>query len=172
MLQLTNARWIYGCTGRNLDIMARQPLWNIGLDYKCGTGHGVGYILNVHEGPQNLRWRFTEGMTEAVIEAGMDVTNEPGVYIEGSHGIRIENVLVAENGEKNEYGQFMHFKTLTWAPIDMEAIDEKYLTNEQKAMLYAYQKQVYEKVAPFLNDEEREWLRKETKADSLGFVKI
>ena len=165
MLQLTNTRWIHGCTGRNLDICARQPLWNIGLDYKCGTGHGVGYILNVHEGPQNLRWRFTEGMTEAVIEAGMDVTNEPGVYIEGSHGIRIENVLVAENDEKNEYGQFMHFKTLTWAPIDMEAIDEKYLTEEQKMMLYVYQRQVYEKVAPFLSEEEREWLKKETKAD-------
>lgn len=171
MLQLTNTRWIHGCTGRNLDIMARQPLWNIGLDYKCGTGHGVGYILNVHEGPQNLRWRFMEGMTEAVIEAGMDVTNEPGVYIEGSHGIRIENVLVAENDEKNEYGQFMHFKTLTWAPIDMEAIDEKYLTEEQKMMLYVYQKQVYEKVSPYLNEEEREWLRKETKADCTILLK-
>ncbi len=164
MLQLTNAKWIHGCTGRNLDIMARQPLWEIGLDYKCGTGHGVGYILNVHEGPQNLRWRFTEGMTEAVIEAGMDVTNEPGVYIEGSHGIRIENVLVAENGEKNEYGQFMHFKTLTWAPIDMEAIDEQYLTPAQKEMLYTYQREVYEKVSPYLNEEEKEWLRKETRA--------
>lgn len=171
MLQLTNTRWIHGCTGRNLDIMARQPLWNIGLDYKCGTGHGVGYILNVHEGPQNLRWRFTEGMTEAVIEAGMDVTNEPGVYVEGSHGIRIENVLVAENDEKNEYGQFMHFKTLTWAPIDMDAIDEKYLTEEQKMMLYVYQKQVFEKVAPFLNEEEREWLKKETKVDCTIFLK-
>lgn len=165
MLQLTNVKWIHGCTGRNLDIMARLPLWNIGLDYKCGTGHGVGYILNVHEGPQNLRWRFTEGMTEAVIEAGMDVTNEPGVYIEGSHGIRIENVLVAENGEKNEYGQFMHFKTLTWAPIDMEAIDEAYLTKEQKEMLYAYQREVYEKVSPYLNEEGREWLKKETRAE-------
>ncbi len=165
MLQLTNAQWIHGCTGRNLDIMARQPLWDIGLDYKCGTGHGVGYILNVHEGPQNLRWRFTEGMTEAVIEAGMDVTNEPGVYIEGSHGIRIENVLVAENGEKNEYGQFMHFKTLTWAPIDMDAIDGQYLSEVQKAQLYAYQREVYEKVAPYLNEEEREWLRKETRVN-------
>lgn len=165
MLQLSNARWIHGCTGRNLDIMARQPLWNIGLDYKCGTGHGVGYILNVHEGPQNIRWRFMEGMTEAVIEAGMDVTNEPGVYIEGSHGIRIENVLVAENDEKNEYGQFMHFKNLTWAPIDMEAIDEKYLTETQRMMLYVYQKQVYDKVSPYLTEEEREWLKKETKAD-------
>ena len=166
MLQMTNARFLYGCTGRNLDILARQPIWNMALDYKCGTGHGVGYILNVHEGPQSLRWRFTEGQTESVIEAGMDVTNEPGIYIEGSHGIRIENVMVAENDTKNEYGQFMHFKTLTWVPIDMEAIDEKYLTETQRAFLYGYQREVYEKVSPFLSEEEKEWLRKETRADN------
>ncbi len=171
MLQMTNARWLYGCTGRNLDILARQPVWNIGLDYKCGTGHGVGYILNVHEGPQGLRWRYTGG-DEAVLEAGMNVTNEPGVYIEGSHGIRIENVMVAENGAKNEYGQFMHFKTLTWVPIDMDAIDEKYLTETQRAFLYLYQKQVYEKVSPFLDEEEREWLRQETRADSTFLLKM
>lgn len=167
MLQMTNAHWIHGCTGRNLDILARQPLWNIGLDYKCGTGHGVGYILNVHEGPQNLRWRFTDGMVEAVLEAGMDVTNEPGVYIEGSHGIRIENVMVAENDEKNEYGQFMHFETLTWVPVDMEAIDEKYLNEVQREQLYTYQKLVFEKVSPYLEKEELEWLRRETMADKL-----
>lgn len=170
MLQMTNARWLYGCTGRNLDILARQPIWNIGLDYKCGTGHGVGYILNVHEGPQGLRWRYTGG-TEALLEAGMDVTNEPGIYVEGSHGIRIENVMVAENDVKNEYGQFMHFRTLTWVPIDMEAIDENYLTQEQRAFLYAYQREVYEKVSPYLNEEEREWLRKETRADSTVLLK-
>ena len=163
MLQMTNTKWIHGCTGRNLDIMARQPLWEIGLDYKCGTGHGVGYILNVHEGPQNLRWRFTDGMVEAVIEAGMDVTNEPGVYIEGSHGIRIENVMVACNGEKNEYGQFMFFDTLTYAPIDLEAIDVAYLTETQRRYLNDYHRQVREKVSPYLTDEEREWLKEATK---------
>ncbi|WP_276948140.1 aminopeptidase P family protein [Acetatifactor muris] len=171
MLQMTNARWLYGCTGRNLDILARQPVWNMGLDYKCGTGHGVGYILNVHEGPQNLSWRYIDGRQEAVIEAGMDITNEPGIYIEGSHGIRIENVMVAENDVKNEYGQFMHFKTLTWVPIDMEAIDENYLTETQKMFLYGYQREVYEKVSPFLNEEEREWLRRETRADSTIVLK-
>lgn len=171
MLQMTNARWLHGCTGRNLDIMARQPIWNMGLDYKCGTGHGVGYILNVHEGPQNLRWRFTDGMTEAVIEEGMDITNEPGIYIEGSHGIRIENVMVAKNDVKNEYGQFMHFETLTWVPIDMDAIDERYLTQEQKCWLYTYQKQVYEKVSPFLDEEERRWLKMETRADEVLLLK-
>lgn len=165
MLQLTHARWLHGCTGRNLDILARQPLWNLGLDYKCGTGHGVGYILNVHEGPQNMRWRFVEGQREAVLEAGMDITNEPGVYIEGSHGIRIENVMVAENDVKNEYGQFMHFETFTWVPIDFDAIDEKYLTDTTRVMLYDYQKQVYDKLSPYLSQEEREWLKKETRVD-------
>ena len=131
----------------------------------------MGYILNVHEGPQNLSWRYIEGRQEAVIEAGMDVTNEPGIYIEGSNGIRIENVMVAENDVKNENGQFMHFKTLTWVPIDMEAIDEKYLTETQRAFLYGYQREVYEKVSPFLSEEEREWLRKETRADSTIILK-
>ena len=170
MLQLTNACWLYGCTGRNLDILARQPIWNMGLDYKCGTGHGVGYILNVHEGPQNLRWRYTEG-GEALLEAGMNVTNEPGIYVEGSHGIRIENVMVAENYVKNEYGQFMRFRTLTWVPIDMEAVDEKYLTETQRMYLYSYQRQVYEKLSPYLDEEEREWLRRETKADCTVLLK-
>ncbi len=163
MLQLTNAVWLHGCTGRNLDIMAREPLWEIGIDYKCGTGHGVGYILNVHEGPQNLSWRYIENNKEAVLEEGMDITDEPGVYIEGSHGIRIENVLVAKNGEKNEYGQFMHFDTLTYAPIDREGIDVGYLSPRQRAYLNAYQKQVYERVSPYLTQEEREWLAEETR---------
>ena len=96
----------------------------------------------------------------------MDVTNEPGIYIEGSHGIRIENVMVAENDVKNEYGQFMHFKTLTWVPIDMEAIDEKQLTEVQRMLLYTYQKQVYDKISPYLTEEEAEWLKKETRAEN------
>ena len=162
VMQLTHAHWIYGCTGRNLDILARQPLWDLGIDYQCGTGHGVGYILNVHEGPQGMRWRFTNGMEEAVFEAGMDITNEPGVYIAGSHGIRIENVMVAENDVKNEYGQFMHFKTLTWAPIDRDGIDVKYLSDTQIAMLNEYQQAVYEKISPYLTEEEKQWLKEET----------
>ncbi len=163
MLQMTHAKWLYGCTGRNLDILARQPLWEIGIDYQCGTGHGVGYILNVHEGPQNLRWRFTEGMSEAVLEEGMDVTNEPGVYIPGSHGIRIENVLVVQKAEKNEYGQFMRFDTLTYVPIDLEAIEVSCLTETQRRYLNEYQKAVYEKLSPYLSEEEREWLKYETR---------
>lgn len=162
MLQMTQAHWLYGCTGRNLDILARQPIWDMNLDYKCGTGHGVGYILNVHEGPQSLRWRFSEGTSEAVIEDGMDVTNEPGIYIEGSHGIRIENVMVAKNDVKNEYGQFMHFETLTWVPIDRDAVDETYLNDTQKKLFHQYQQTVFEKISPYLNEEERKWLKEET----------
>lgn len=163
MLQMTHAKWLYGCTGRNLDILARQPLWEIGMDYQCGTGHGVGYILNVHEGPQNLRWRFTESMTEAVLEEGMDVTNEPGVYIPGSHGIRIENVLVVQKAEKNEYGQFMCFDTLTYVPIDLEAIEISCLTETQRKYLNIYHKSVYEKLSAYLSEEEQEWLKTQTR---------
>lgn len=164
MLQLTDARFLYGCTGRNLDILARQPMWDRNIDYKCGTGHGVGYILNVHEGPQGIRWRFTEGMQEAVLEDGMDVTNEPGVYIEGSHGIRTENVMVVRKGEKNGDGQFMHFDTLTWAPIDLEAIDPAIMQPKDIERLNRYHEQVREKITPYLNEEEAAWLAEATRA--------
>lgn len=162
MIQMTNAKFLYGCTGRNLDILAREPIWEKGLDYKCGTGHGVGYILNVHEGPQSLRWQYLPKVKEAIFEEGMDVTNEPGIYVEGSHGIRIENVMVTKKGEKNEYGQFMYFDTLTWVPLERSAIDVKVLTDRQRDWINAYQKKVYEKLAPFLTEEERTWLAEET----------
>ena len=163
MLQLSDARFLYGCSGRNLDILARQPLWDRNIDYKCGTGHGVGYILNVHEGPQGIRWRYVEGQKEAVIEAGMDVTNEPGVYIEGSHGIRIENVMVARNCEKNGDGQFMDFETLTWAPIDLDAIDTSIMQPKDIERLNRYHEQVREKMTPYLTEEEAEWLKEVTR---------
>lgn len=163
LLQLADARFLYGCTGRNLDILARQPLWELNMDYKCGTGHGVGYILNVHEGPQNIRWRFTEGMKEAVLEAGMDVTNEPGVYLEGEYGIRTENVMVVQNGEKNGDGQFMYFETLTYVPIDLDLIEPELMTKENRARLNDYHKKVWEKLAPFMTPEEKEWLKEATR---------
>ena len=163
MLQLSNAKWLYGCSGRNLDILARQPLWAIDVDYQCGTGHGVGYILNVHEGPQNLRWKYNDTIIETTLEAGMDVTNEPGVYIAGSYGIRVENMLVVKNGNKNEYGQFMEFETYTYAPIDLDAIDVKYLNDAQRKYLNDYHKAVYENVSPLIPKEEREWLKEATR---------
>lgn len=162
MLNLTAAKFLYGCTGRNLDILAREPLWNLHIDYKCGTGHGIGYILNVHEGPQNIRWRFTDSMKEAVIEAGMVISNEPGVYKEGSHGIRTENIIVARNGEKNEDGQFMYFDTLTYVPIDLRGIEPSYMQERDIRRLNDYHKAVYEKVGPYLTEEERCWLKEAT----------
>ncbi|HBA68705.1 MAG TPA: peptidase M24 [Lachnospiraceae bacterium] len=162
MLQLTDAKFLYGCTGRNLDILARQPLWNCGIDYKCGTGHGIGYMLNVHEGPQNIRWRFPDSFKEAVIEPGMLVSNEPGVYKENSHGIRTENILVARNAEKNGDGQFMCFDTLTFVPIDREAIELSYMQPIDVERLDRYHARVYEKTQQYLTQEEREWLREAT----------
>lgn len=162
MIRLTNARFLYGCTGKNLDILARGPMWDMHIDYKCGTGHGVGYVLNVHEGPQNIRWRFGEGQIEAVLEEGMTVTDEPGVYREGSHGIRTENVLLVRKDEKNGDGQFMQFETLTFVPIDREALDKKYLTETDIRQLDAYHEEVYRRLSPHLSKEEAEWLREVT----------
>lgn len=163
MLQLTDAKFLYGCTGRNLDILARQPLWDLNIDYKCGTGHGIGYILGVHEGPQNIRWKFLEGMSEAVLEDGMVVSNEPGVYIEGSHGIRTENIMTVKNGVKNGDGQFLHFETLTYVPIDLELIDVSKMSAKDIERLNAYHKAVYEKIAPYLDQDEIVWLKEVTK---------
>ncbi len=163
MLRLLNGRFLYGCTGRNLDILARGPLWDMNIDYKCGTGHGIGYILNVHEGPQSIRWRFTEGMKEAVLEEGMVLSNEPGVYIEGSHGIRTENIMVVKKGEKNGDGQFMHFEGLTFAPIDLDLIDPSFMEKRDIENLNRYHREVYEKIAPLMTGEEAEWLRRVTR---------
>ena len=163
MLQLTQARFLYGCTGRNLDILARQPLWDIGIDYKCGTGHGIGYILNVHEGPQSIRWRFAKGAAEAIIEEGMVISNEPGVYIEGSHGIRTENVIVAKKGEKNADGQFMCFDTLTFVPIDRDAIDTAFMQPIDVERLNSYHAEVYKRMKKYLTEEEEAWLKEATR---------
>ncbi len=164
MVRLSDAKFLYGCTGRNLDILARGPLWDMNIDYKCGTGHGIGYILNVHEGPHGIRWKYAEGQKEYVLEEGMVVTNEPGVYKQGSHGIRTENVLLVKKGTKNEDGQFMQFETLTYVPIDREALDKKYLSDADIKRIDAYHKEVYERISPYLTKEEAEWLHEVTKA--------
>ena len=164
MLRLLNGKFLYGCTGRNLDILARGPLWDMNIDYKCGTGHGIGYILNVHEGPQNVRWRFLEGMKEVPLEEGMVLSNEPGVYIAGSHGIRTENIMVTKNGEKNGDGQFMYFEGLTFAPIDLDLIDTSIMERKDIENLNRYHSEVYEKIAPFMTEEEAAWLKNVTRA--------
>ena len=165
MLRLANARFLYGCRGLNLDILARGPLWDEGLDFKHGTGHGIGYLLNVHEAPNGFRWKIVpERVDSCVFEEGMITSDEPGIYIEGSHGIRTENLIVCRKGEKNEYGQFMYFETLTMAPIDLDAIDPSYLNDTEKQQLNDYHRLVYEKLSPYMDDGEREWLRKYTRA--------
>lgn len=165
MLALSDAKFLYGCRGVNLDILARGPLWQLGLDYRCGTGHGVGYLLNVHEAPNGFRWRIVpERNDSCILEEGMVTTNEPGVYVEGSHGIRIENELVCKKGEKNEYGQFMCFDTLTLTPIDLDAVLPEEMTATEKRSLNVYHKRVYETLLPYLNEEEGMWLREATRA--------
>ncbi len=165
MLRLAASNFMKGCTGRNVDTFARQPLWDLGLDYNHGTGHGIGYMLNVHEGPHNIRWRYAEGVQEAVLEPGMIVSDEPGVYIEGSHGIRIENIVEVVKNIDNEFGTFLGFRHLTYAPIDLEAIDVKYMESKDIKLLNDYHKMVYDKVSPLIEDAEiREWLKDVTKA--------
>lgn len=159
-LNLADAKFLYGCSGMNLDILSRGPLWKMGIDYKCGTGHGVGHILNVHEGPNGFRWRMVpERKDSGCLEAGMITTDEPGVYLEGEYGIRTENELICVQAEKNEYGQFMEFENITFAPIDLDAIDPEEMSRTERKLLNDYHKNVYEKISPYLTDEEREWLK-------------
>ena len=164
-MNLANAKFLYGCTGLNLDILSRGPLWQMGIDYKCGTGHGVGYILNVHEGPNGFRWRVVpERHDNGTLEEGMVTTDEPGVYLEGKYGIRTENELVCRKAEKNEYGQFMNFENITYAPIDLDAIDPDEMTGREKKMLNDYHAMVYKTLSPYMTPEENEWLKKYTRA--------
>lgn len=166
MLNLQNAKFLHGVTGIGLDILARGPMWDLGIDYRCGTGHGVGYLLSVHEGPNAFRWYKSPTRNEdTVMEAGMVTTDEPGIYIEGSHGIRIENELVCKKLEMNEYGQFMGFEAITCAPIDLDAVIPEQMTARQRGWLNAYHAFVLEKLEPLMaNEDERAWLRHATRA--------
>ncbi|TQR20529.1 aminopeptidase P family protein [Psychrobacillus vulpis] len=158
-IALSSVKYLYGATGSNLDVLARQPIWQYGLDYKCGTGHGVGFFLNVHEGPQSLR----NDNNNVVLEKGMIITNEPGIYLEGKYGIRIENMMLVVEDEKTEFGQFMKFEAITYCPIDLAGINKDMLTESEKQWLNSYHQEVYTKLAPYLNEEERVWLREETR---------
>ena len=160
MLALSRAKFLFGATGTNLDILARQFLWNVGIDYKCGTGHGVGHILNVHEGPHGIRFQYNPQR----LEVGMIVTNEPGAYIEGSHGIRIENELLVKEACETEHGKFLEFETITYAPIDLDGIVKTLLTKEEKQQLNEYHSEVYKKLSPYLNKKEKEFLKEYTKS--------
>lgn len=164
-MNLANAHFLYGCRGLNLDILARGPLWDMGLDYRCGTGHGVGYRLNIHEAPNGFRWRVVpERNDSCVMEEGMVTTDEPGYYEEGGYGIRIENEMICRKGVKTEYGQFMEFETITYCPIDLDAVDERYLTYLDKERINAYHQMVYETLEPYFEGDELEFLKYSTRA--------
>lgn len=162
-LELGNAKFLEGCTGLTLDILSRKPFWDRNMNFNHGTGHGVGYLLNIHEGPAGFRWKYRKGETEELQE-GMIITDEPGMYVEGSHGIRLENELLCRKGEKNGYGQFMYFEAITLIPFDLDAINPDIMTAEEKKLLNDYHKKVYEAVSPYLNDEEKAFLEKYTRA--------
>ena len=159
-IRLEKANFLYGCRGLNLDILARGPLCDLDMDYQCGTGHGVGHLSNVHEAPNGFRWKIVpERNDSCVLEEGMITSNEPGVYVEGEFGIRHENEMVVVKGNKNFYGQFMHFETLTFVPFDRKGIDKSLLSEDELAWLNDYHASVYEKISPFLTNEEAEWLK-------------
>jgi Xaa-Pro aminopeptidase len=159
LISLSTARFLYGATGSNLDVLARKPLWDVGIDYKHGTGHGVGYCLNVHEGPQ----RFSQVPNEARLEKGMIITIEPGIYREGKHGVRTENMMVVTEDEKTEFGQFMKLETLTLCPISLKGINEVMLTMEERKWLNDYHQKVFETLSPYLDSDETEWLKINTR---------
>lgn len=158
-IALARAVFLEGCTGGNLDILAREPMWENGLDYKCGTGHGVGFMLGVHEGPQGLR------MTNQVpFKVGMVITDEPGVYEKGKYGIRTENILVVREHVITESGTFYSFENITYFPIDTKPINIDMLERKEINWLNNYHKMVYEKLSPRLEGKALEWLKENTKA--------
>ena len=164
MINLAKAKFLHGCKGYNLDILAKLPMWEQNIDYKHGTGHGIGYLLNIHEGPAGFRWQINPAKSETnTLEAGMVITDEPGIYIEDSHGVRTENELVVRKGEANEFGQFMYFEPVTYAPIDLDGIDPELMNCDEKAYLNDYHQKVYEILSPHLGDELREWLKEYTR---------
>lgn len=165
MLRLGAVKFLYGCRGLSIDYVAREPLWSRGLNFEHGTGHGVSYLSSCHERPNGIRFKMVpERQDNGVLEAGMITSDEPGLYIEGSHGIRTENLTLCVKDEKNEYGQFMKFEFLTFAPIDLEAVDKSLMTERDVELLNEYHRQVYEKIGPYLDEDEREWLKGATAA--------
>lgn len=159
-LNLAAARFKKGCTGMNLDYLARQPLWDLGLDFNHGTGHGVGYLLSVHEGPQSIRWRNPAG---AAFVPGMVTSDEPGVYFDGDYGIRLENLMLCVERETTPFGTFLGFETLTLTPFDLDAVEPGQMSPAEKALLNDYHARVREAITPHLPPEEAAWLQEATR---------
>ena len=147
-----------GASGTQLDAIARRPLWQAGMNFLHGTGHGVGCYLNCHEGPHQIRMEWIP----ARLQAGMTVTDEPGVYLGGRFGVRIENTLLVVPAEETECGRFLGFETLTLCPIETSPIIKELMTPEEIQWLNDYHTTVYERLSPYLNEDEKAWLRKVT----------
>lgn len=162
-LNLAAAKFKYGCTGLNLDYLARGPLWELGEDYNHGTGHGVGYLLNVHEGPNSFRWKNLPGNPAPVLEEGMITSDEPGYYLENEFGIRHENLVLCKKAEKTSFGQFMCFEPLTMVPFDLEGINPEEMTERERKLLNDYHQKVYTTISLYLDEEEKEWLKQATR---------
>jgi Xaa-Pro aminopeptidase len=143
-----------GTRGSQLDILARKAMWDKYLNYGHGTGHGIGHFLNVHEGPQNIRM----DENPAIMQQGMFISNEPGIYRAGQYGIRTENLIHVIPADESEFGKFLKFETLTLFPIDKNLIDWSLMTKTEINWLNTYHVRVYETVAPKLKEDEREWL--------------
>ena len=163
MVSLSMLVFPEGIAGQQIDVLARQPLWEQGLDFGHGTGHGVGYFMNVHEGPQSISWRGRIGPHSA-LRAGMITSNEPGLYRPGQWGIRIENLVAAVPAMRSEYGQFLRFETLTLCPIDTRCIDASLLSTAERNWLNEYHQQVRERLLPRVQGDARNWLEQRTVA--------
>ncbi len=161
-IALAKLKFPYGTRGNQMELLARQALWGYGLNYGHGTGHGVGFFLNVHEGPQALGSGAT-AKAATIFEPGMFTSNEPGFYKTGEYGIRIENLILCVEDQKTEYGQFLKFETLTLFPIDTQLIDFPLLTKEEVDWLNNYHAKVNEKLAPLLSEEEQKWMTQKCK---------
>lgn len=163
-IHLSMARFLHGCTGVSLDGLARTPLWEKGYDYNHGTGHGVGYLLSVHEGPNSFRYRpAARRGNDCVLEEGMITSNEPGVYLEGKFGIRLENMIVCVKDRENGYGRFLKFEPLTMVPFDLDAILPELMTPQEIRWLNQYHKKVFEKLSPLFEADEIPWLKEMTR---------
>ena len=154
-IQIELCKFPSGASGTQLDILARQALWREGLNFMHGTGHGVGTYLNVHEGPHQIRMEYKP----APFVAGMTVTDEPGIYLEGKFGVRIENTLLVTPYKETQFGQFLQFESLTLCPIDTTPIIRELLLDEEIAWLNQYHQRVFDTLSPHLNAEETAWLK-------------
>jgi Xaa-Pro aminopeptidase len=157
-ISLATAKFPLGTRGYQLDILARKALWENGLNYGHGTGHGVGYCLNVHEGPQNI----SPADNKTAIEPGMLLSNEPAIYREGEYGIRTENLMICYEDEETEFGHFLKFDTISLCYIDKSLIDKSLLDQKEIDWLNSYHAEVYEKISPHLTEAEKFWLKTKT----------